>query len=273
MSFFFSSLSDTFHPNQPVVTHTNHLKQSYHAPKSPKYKNLLQMIKPIIPHAFHDAPRTTEEPNIEVIRSVLNTTKDIVQKVYDPKQKSKLNKVIKKGRRLLDSLHSTGGRGGLRSAVKYNIPDEKRDELLKDFAKALKPTQQEFQGKAKAPFSRLGEDGFEDVDHQILAMEIKRLALTLRNYIQMRMEESIEYTRAGENLDAPSIKAKYFTDSILTQMTLEMAKLHRAVLRNHHHILMVIGNFAGNAASSDVHEHVNNTSITDDIGILNEEEK
>ena len=232
------------------------------------------MIKPIIPHAFHDAPHITEEPNIEVIRSVLNTTKDIVQKVHDPEQKSKLNKVIKKGRSLLDSLH--GGHdatGGLRSSVKHNILDVDRDELLKDFAKALKPPQEESQGKAKAPFSRLGEDGFEDVDHQILAMEIKRLALTLRNYLQMRMEESIEYTRAGKNLDSPSIKAKYFTDSILTQMTLEMAKLHRAVLRNHHHILMVIGNFAGNAASSEVNGNVNNTSITDDIGIPNDEEE
>ena len=39
-------------------------------------------------------------------------------------------------------------------------------------------------------------------------------------------------------------------------MTLQLAKLHRAVLKNHHHLLMLIGNFAGNA--KNVRDHKEN---------------
>ena len=87
---------------------------------------------------------------------------------------------------------------------------------------------------AKAPFSKLGEDGFEDVDHQILAMEIKRLAMTVKSYLEVRKNEDRDYIKAGANLNDPSIKTKTDTDSILAQTTLMMAKLHRAILRNHH---------------------------------------
>ena len=38
------------------------------------------------------------------------------------------------------------------------------------------------QGMSKAPFCKLGEDCFGDVDHPKIAMEIKRLALNLVPY-------------------------------------------------------------------------------------------
>ena len=84
------------------------------------------------------------------------------------------------------------------------------------------------------------------MDHQVLAMEIKRLAMTVKSYLEVRKSEERDYARAGANMNDPSIKTKIDTDSILAQTTLMMAKLHRAILRNHHQILMVIGNFAGN---------------------------
>ena len=81
----------------------------------------------------------------------------------------------------------------------------------------------------------------------------------------------MENTREGDDLDAPSLKAKYYTDYVLAQMTLEMAKLHRAILRNQHHILMVIGNFAGHADVDMTHE--SNTSTTRSTYIEKNSEK
>ena len=121
------------------------------------------------------------------------------------------------------------------------------DQLLRDFGKVLRPSKSSRIPEPKAPFSKLGDDGFEDVDHQGLDAELKRLALTLKNYLEIRMDEMMEYTQQfGANFDDPSYLVKYHTDSILTQITLEMSKIHRAVLKNQHHILMIIENFAGN---------------------------
>ena len=263
-----NNLSVNTHKSSPI---SQHLAQSFHSPKSPKYRHLLEMIKPIITHAFHDdPPRTTEDPNVEVIKSVLNTTEDIYNKLNDTKRKNDLEKIMSRGRSLLRPENDQSGFRASGQRTRVRVRDEDRNSLLKDFADALKTPEPEPKKIGKAPFSRLGEDGFEDVDHQLLAMEIKRLALTLRGYLQMRMKESIEYTEAGANLDDPLIQGKYYTDSVLTQMTLGMARLHRAVLRNHHHILMVIGNFAGNAGSDVSPGGINITEASNTENGVNE---
>jgi hypothetical protein len=46
---------------------------------------------------------------------------------------------------------------------------------------------------------------------------------------------------------SPGNSAQFKTDAVLTQIVSNMAKLHRAVLRNWHHILIMVGNFAGPA--------------------------
>ena len=61
------------------------------------------------------------------------------------------------------------------------------DRLLRDFGKVLRPSKSNHIPQPKAPFSKLGEDGFEDVDHQGLDGEIKSLALTLKNYLEIRI--------------------------------------------------------------------------------------
>ena len=227
--------------------------------RSLKHDSLMQMIKPIIPNAITDPPPPPEDPNIKVVRGVLNTTEDFYQKLKDanPKQKSDLMEVAKLGNNLLQTAYRSTGH---RSSGPPHIRDSDRDYLLKKFADALKGPEPETTIRAKAPFSRLGEDGFEDVDHQILAMEIKRLAMTVKNYLEVRKNEERDYVRAGANLNDPSIKTKTDTDSILAQTTLMMAKLHRAILRNHHHILMVIGNFAGNSVPVPIEEPKLNSS-------------
>ena len=214
---------------------------SFHSPNEPKYTNLFQLIKPIIPHAFPPAPDPPEHPNIQVVKSILNTTDEMNKKLdgVDPHRKALLEKVIELAHKLLSAYYSTG----------ELVSDEERDKMLKLFADALKGPEIKHKLKSKAPFSKLGEDGFEDVDHQILAMEIKRLAVSLTAYLKERMRESLITAKSGANLNDPSTRVKFETDYVLTQTTAIMAKLHRAILRNHHHILMVIGNFAGNAAS------------------------
>ena len=219
----------------------------------------MHMIKPIIPHAIHDPPPPPEDANIAVVKGVLNTTEDMYQKLQDgdSQQKADLQKVANMGKSLLQSAYSNKG---YKSFGQPHIPDSQRNRLLQAFARALKGPQPKSKKKAKAPFSRLGEDGFEDVDHQILAMEVKRLALTVKNYLETRKQESNDYKLAGANLHDPSIRVKDETDSVLAQVTLMMAKLHRAILRNHHHILMVIGNFAGNSALVEPSKHNSNST-------------
>ena len=255
--------STNFHPNDGMDRRIkpSDWRSIVGKPRNLKHDSLMQMIKPIIPNAITDPPPPPEDANIKVVRGVLNTTQDFYQKLKDsnPKQKSDLMEVAKIGKNLLRTAYR---RTGHRSSGPPHIRDSDRDYLLKKFADALKGPEPETTPKAKAPFSRLGEDGFEDVDHQILAMEIKRLAMTVKSYLEVRKNEERDYVKAGANLNDPSIKTKTDTDSILAQTTLMMAKLHRAILRNHHHILMMIGNFAGNSVPAPDEGSKNNSSET-----------
>ena len=219
------------------------------------------MIQPIIPSTYHNETEpSNSDTNIGIVRGILETIKDIIDKVDDPVRQADLRKLLEKAIRLLNPLHQYDG---LRSKKSHRIKDEDRDALLREFTEIMKVPEEDFNPMAKAPFSKLGEDTFEDVDHQILAMEIKRLAITLKEYLQSRMregneEESEEY----ESDDEPLSRNEFYKDSVLAQMTLQLAKLHRAVLKNHHHLLMLIGNFAGNA--KNVREHKEN-NVTENI--------
>ena len=224
------------------------VKAQFHQPDEPRYSSLIQMMKPIIPKAFPKPRTMPEDPNIQVVRSILNTTKEMHQKLdgIDPQRKALLEGVIQLAHKILSEHYSTG----------RSIPEVDRDKLLKMFAEALNGTDDSGpKTKAKAPFAQLGEDGFEDVDHQILAMEIKRLAMSLTGYLKERMEESLVTTKSGADLNDPSVRVKFETDTVLTQSVAIIAKLHRAILRNHHHILLLIGNFAGNTNLNENTEH------------------
>ena len=52
-------------------------------PQHLRHDSLMQMIKPIIPHAITDPPPPPEDPNIKVVRGVLNTTHDFYQLLHD----------------------------------------------------------------------------------------------------------------------------------------------------------------------------------------------
>ena len=77
-------------------------RSSFHAPHAPKYAHLLQMIKPIIPNAFPKPLHAEEPPNIQVVKSVLNTTQEMYQKLngVDPHRKALLEKVIQQAKQM-----------------------------------------------------------------------------------------------------------------------------------------------------------------------------
>ena len=255
----------------PVDWDNMHMDQTLASSESLNYNHLFQLIKPIIPLAYRNkTSHSDDDPNYEIVRGVLETTRDIFNKIDDPKRKADLRKIFNEGRDLLIPSKTING---FRSSAQYHIKDEDRDALLKEFTEALKTSEEESNLMAKAPFSKLGEDDFEDVDHQILAMEIKKLALTLKKYLQTL--PTIDYNRITnkdftENKNKEIeylLRSKYFTDSLLTQMTLELAKLHRAVLRNQHHILMILGNFAGNTANVAPRKEDNDTKNIEESDI------
>ena len=227
------------------------------------YNHLLQMIQPIIPSTYQNQTNpSNSDTNEGIVRGILGTTREMIDKIDDPQRQADLRKVLVKGRGLLNPQHQYEG---LRSSASHRIKDEDRDELLKEFTGILKAPAENINSMAKAPFSKLGEDTFEDVDHQILAMEIKRLAITLKEYLQSRMKEgNEEKSEEYESDDEPLSRNEFYRDSVLAQMTLQLAKLHRAVLKNHHHLLILIGNFAGNAKNAREHKGNNETGNVKD---------
>ena len=100
--------------------------------------------------------------------------------------------------------------------------------------------------KKQAPFCPLGEDCFGDVDHAKIAMEIKRLAVAMSGYLRDRMKEEDVGTDNGKAA-VGSRPSQFKADAVLTHATTVIAKLHRAILRNWHHILMIVGNMGGGA--------------------------
>ena len=165
------------------------------------------MIEAIIPTEFRaETLHTTEQENVKVIKNVLNTTEDMYNKIQDTERRKSLRDIIMKGRAML-----VQDPNGMEEGYRLSKNNQKElnkfdvDQLLRDFGKVLRPSKSNHKPQPKAPFSKLGEDGFEDVDHQGLDAELKRLALTLKNYLEIRMDEMMEYTQQfGANFDDPS---------------------------------------------------------------------
>ena len=85
-----------------------------------------------------------------------------------------------------------------------------------------------------APFSKLGQDCFRDVNHKKLSWDLRKLALSMAKYLEDRMMTG----------STDSEMLLYRTDALFTQMITLMTHMHRAMMRNWHQMLMVISNFA-----------------------------
>ena len=54
------------------------IKKSSNASENIGYNHLLEMIKPIIPDVYNDvSPQSKKDPNYEIIRGILATTRNI----------------------------------------------------------------------------------------------------------------------------------------------------------------------------------------------------
>ncbi len=78
-------------------------------------------------------------------------------------------------------------------------------------------------------------------------MDIKRLALALSVYMKNRM---VEEKAGGGNPNSPRSRflrgrSSFAQDAVMTQAIALIARLHRAVLRNWHHMRMILHNLAG----------------------------
>lgn len=213
----------------------------FHHPDSPKFELLLSQMRPIIPGHFVNSPvkNQSEDPNLPFVKSIHNLQMDLMAKLK-PKPGSKQETVLKSLRDMTTTL--------LRNAdLKKAITQHDLNRLMalfNDFfaeEKAYRHGTQKTSGRA--PFTKLGEDCFDDVDHQEIAMEIKREALGLTSYLKTRMSEhELNNERRGD-------KVQFQVDALLTQTTALLAKLHRATLRNWHHILLIVGNFAAHTGN------------------------
>ena len=74
--------------------------------------------------------------------------------------------------------------------------------------------------------------------------------MAMSGYLKERMKEE---DNDGKKMAA---KSRFKEDAVLTHTTTVLAKLHRAILRNWHHILMIVGNLGGNnlGTESKLHE-------------------
>lgn len=207
----------------------------HHDASNPNFELLVGMLKPLIPSMFENGPKD----NLKLVQGV----KSILDKavVHHLKAKSVKN--------MTNNLLT---RQDIDQGQLLDLVDE-----FNDYFKQMRGSQHQelimerfdtfgLVDLAKAPNAKLGQDCFADVDHQDLALDVQNLALLAAKYLEARMVESLLAKKKGgqKEYSLASLNAKYHTDLFLIQATVLMAKIHRATLRNWHHLLMTITNFA-----------------------------
>lgn len=98
----------------------------------------------------------------------------------------------------------------------------------------------------------IGQDCFVNVDHDAMTRAIKDLGVTTIMYLKDRQKEKSDQA------------SDFRLDSILTDMLSLIYHLHRATIRNWHHLAMLAGNL-GNAAPPEVAESRKKAKIKQSI--------
>ena len=188
----------------PLTHHYN-----THRPNKPQFKKLMKQMNHIIPGRII---------NPDFIQSTKDILKDLRrQKLSDVQLNSKL-----------DDLESIlNGSGSLRTA----LIARKLSELFAHLESIHTFNENKLDPWSLAPFAKLGQDCFLDVNHKQFTWEIKKLALAMQDFIEDRVMNNDR-------------GAQYKMDEMMTHMITLMFQLHRATLRNWNHILMVVSNFA-----------------------------
>jgi len=145
--------------------------------------------------------KSRESPFSPFLRNIIQLVKDLKSKMPhaqgSPKDKILLL-IAQNAQRMLtkEDVTQVSLKDGIMLKVYFlNHNDQKAEltGLLKLFEEYFaEPKGSAFSDKSKkAPFCALGDDCFEDVDHQKLTMEIKRMALGLAGYLKTRMVDEV----------------------------------------------------------------------------------
>lgn len=130
--------------------------------------------------AFQEEP-TNRDKDLLFVKNILYMLRTLAAKMkddqdHDPEKAKGLRKLQTMATGLIEEIGSTG-----------SFEKSKMLELMK----ALEAFYNDDDGDVndRAPFCQVGEDCFSDVDHKLIAMEIKRLALSVTRYMKDRMME------------------------------------------------------------------------------------
>ncbi|TRY77008.1 hypothetical protein TCAL_06375 [Tigriopus californicus] len=230
-----------------------------HRPDDPKFQLLLQRIRPIIGNETKLAFRSMQSnrgsevevkgrPEKVLFYNVLTIMKNGLQNTTGSKDFDNHDEITDIKFKIENCLEKLNA-GTLPSPEEVSDLARRFNDLFQTKAEDSDPIRNRQAEdpnamKAKAPFCDPGQDCFEDVDHEEIALEVNRLAKSLANYIKSRanQDQQIRKTGSGKGFEA---KVKFKTDAVLTEITAILARLHRSVLRNWHHILMILNNMAG----------------------------
>lgn len=190
---------------------TNHYIN--HRPNNPQFKKLMKQMNTIIPAKI-------------VNPDFIQSTQDILEDLRREKSNDvQLNLKLDDLESIL--IEDNGGHSGsLRTALIIR----KLSELFAHLDRIQRPNGK-MDAWSLAPFVKLGEDCFLDVNHKQFTLEIKQLALAMQDFIEYRVMDN----QKG---------AQYKMDEMMVDLIKMVFQLHRATLRNWNHILMVVSNFA-----------------------------
>ena len=191
------------------------LTNNHHRPKNPQFKKLMKQMNNIIPARI---------VNPDFIQSTQNILKDLrSEKLNDVQLNLKLDD--------LESILNDEDIGSNSGSLRTALITRKLSELFAHLESIHGRPNGQMDPWSLAPFAKLGEDCFSDVNHKQFTWEIKKLALVMQDFIEYRVMNN----QNG---------AQYKMDEMMVNLIQMVFQLHRATLRNWNHILMVVSNFA-----------------------------
>ncbi|CAB4058882.1 unnamed protein product [Lepeophtheirus salmonis] len=200
------------------------------------YNSLLQNLNLLIPRV----QRNNKEPNqIQLLHNLLNMIKFLALKLLRTSQSKKNDPKAPQYILLKSTVDEALQFIAQKGTVEPKMLSRIANQLAQLFQEENKVQNDEF-----APYCEPGTDCFLDVDHAGIYGRVNGLAKKVSDYIKYRNKELQAYGKT--HMVHPGVQVQIQADDILAHTTILLQKLHRSVMRNWHHILMIVGNLAGN---------------------------
>jgi hypothetical protein len=211
--------------------------QLLHGPEYPQFQQLMGQMNKIIPGKFVVTPKgMRKNPQLNFILNTLDFVKEMkAEGAIAPRHQGSVKR--------MESLINT--------MIKSGVVQEDKMQLLMKLMIGLFDNLHQGQDArprdpmSQAPFTKLGQDCFSDVNHKDISIDVRKTALALTKYLEERIKESDKINQDFNDVnELMGNRVKYKTDAVLTHMVTILAKIHRATMRNWQHILVLVGNFA-----------------------------